>query len=263
LPVQAARILIMATPPASASADGQPRPAISAHRGGSENAPPGTYDAYRSALAIGADLLEFDVRRTTDDQLVAFHDQRAGPGRPVRTLNYADLCSLVGYEVPTVAGVIRLLADRGSAHIDLKERDCLAAVAAEALSVLEPARIIVTTGDAAAIMELRRLFPVVPCGLTIGGDLGQTARYLAERARGRVRSRVDAVSAVKADWAVVHERLAEAGALAECRRRGLATMVWTVDDDTALARWVSRSDVDVLVTNRPRRAVELRRQERH
>jgi glycerophosphoryl diester phosphodiesterase len=250
----------MATPPASASADRRPPTAISAHRGGSDSAPPGTYEAYRGALAIGADLLEFDVRRTADGQLVAFHDQRAGPGRPVRTLNYAELCALAGYEVPTVVGVIRLLADRGSAHIDLKERDCLAAVAMEALSVLEPARMIVTTGDADAIMELRRRFPAVPCGLTIGGDLGQTARYLAERVRGRVRSRVDAVFAVKADWAVMHERLAEAGALAECRRRGLATMVWTVNDDTDLARWVSRSDVDVLVTDRPRRALELRSQ---
>lgn len=249
----------MATPPASASADGRPRPAISAHRGGSEDAPPGTYEAYRGALAIGADFLEFDVRRTADGQLVAFHDQNVGRGRPVRAARYAELCRLAGYEVPTVAGVIRLLSDRGSAHIDLKERDCLAAVAAAALNVLEPARMVVTTGDEAAVRELRRRFPEVPCGLTIGGDLTQTARYLAGRARGRVRSRVDAVSAVEADWAVVQERLADAGALAECRRRGLRTMVWTVDDDKALARWLSSSDVDVLVTNRPRRASELRR----
>lgn len=253
----------MATPPAGAYPDGPPRPAISAHRGGSEDAPPGTYDAYRSALAIGADFVEFDVRRTADGQLVAFHDQHLGPGRPVRAVTYPDLCRLAGYQVPRVAALIRLLADRGGAHIDLKERDCLAAVAAEALSVLEPARIIVTTGDAAAIRELRRRFPIVPCGLTISGDLAQTARYLAGRARGRVRSRVDAVAAVRADWAVVQERLADAGALADCRSRGLRTMVWIVNDDTALARWLSSPDVDVLVTDRPRRAAELRRQVSH
>jgi glycerophosphoryl diester phosphodiesterase len=248
----------MANPLASASRDGPPRPAISAHRGGSESAPPGTYDAYRCALADGADFLEFDVRRTADGELIAFHDPHLGPRRPVRDLSYADLCRAVGFEVPTVTGVIRLLANRGGAHVDLKERDCLAAVAAEALRVLEPARIIVTTGDAAAITELRQRYPAVPCGLTIGGDLAQTARYLTGRARGRVRSRVDAVSAVNADWAVVQERLAAAGALAECRGRGLSTMVWTVNDDTALARWLSSPDVDVLVTDRPRRAAELR-----
>jgi glycerophosphoryl diester phosphodiesterase len=236
-----------------------PKPAISAHRGGSEVAPAGTYDAYRSALAGGAEFVEFDVRRTADDNLVAFHDPSLGRGRPVGALTYADLCRLAGYEVPTVSGILQLIDGRAGAHIDLKETDCLVAVTSQALSYLEPARIIVTTGDEAAIRELRRRFPAVSRGLTIGGDLAQTARYLTGRARGRVRSRVDAVTATGADWAVVQERLALAGALAECRNRGLATMVWTVNDDGALRRWLSSPDVDVLVTDRPLRAAELRR----
>jgi glycerophosphoryl diester phosphodiesterase len=250
-------VTIMAAPPASASRAGRPA-AISAHRGGCEDAPPGTYDAYTSALAGGADFLEFDGRRTADGELVAFHDSRLGPGRPVGALNYADLCRLAGYEVPTVTGMLRLLAGRAGAHIDLKERDCLDAVATEALSVLGPARFIVTTGDAAAISELRHRFPAVQCGLTIGGDLAQTVRYLIGRASGQVRSRADAVTAVKAHWAVVQERLANAGVLAECRGRGLATMVWTVNDDAALSSWLSSPHVDVLVTDRPHRAAELR-----
>jgi glycerophosphoryl diester phosphodiesterase len=57
---------------------------------------------------------------------------------------------------------------------------------------------------------------------------------------------------------VVNERLARAGALVECRRSGLATMVWTVNDDAALARWLGCPDVDVVVTDRPRRAAALR-----
>ncbi len=247
----------MAIPPASTSRSGL-APAISAHRGGRESAPPGTYDAYRSALAAGADYLEFDVRRTADGELVAFHATGLGRRRPVGSLSYADLCRLARCEIPTTSGVLRLLAGRAAAHIDLKDPACLAAVVLEALRVLEPERIIITTGDEAAISELRDRFPAVPAGLTIGGDHAQTLRYLAERARRRARSRIDAVARVGADWAVVHERLARAGVLAECRRRGLATMVWTVNDDTALARWLSCPDVDVLVTDRPSRAAELR-----
>jgi glycerophosphoryl diester phosphodiesterase len=248
----------MAKPPASASHAAR-RPAISAHRGGSEGAPPGTYDAYRRALETGVEFVELDARRTADGELIAYHNPRVGRRRPVGMLTYVELCRLANYEVPTVTGILRLVAGRAGAHIDLKESDCVAAAAEEALSVLAPSRIILTTGDEAAIRELRNRFPAVPCGLTIGGDLAQTARYLSGRARGRVRSRVDAVAEVNADWAVVQERLAGAGALAECRRRGLATMVWTVDDDASLARWLHSPDVDVLVTNRPRRATELRR----
>jgi len=247
----------MVTLPPSASRSAA-RPAVSAHRGGSESAPAGTYDAYRDALAAGADFVEFDVRRTADGELVAFHDPELGRGRPVGSLTYADLCRLTDYEVPTVTGILQLLNDQAGAHIDLKERDCLVDVTTEALNVLEPARIIVTTGDQAAISELRRRFPAVPAGLTIGGDLAQAIRHLTRRARGRGRSRVDAVTSVQADWAVVHERLARTGVLAECRKRGLATMVWTVNDDAALAEWISNPDVDCLVTDRPRRAIGLR-----
>src|SRR2546427_377909 len=56
-------------------------PAISAHRGGGETEPSGTYEAYRSALAAGAEYVEFDVRRTLDGTLVAFHRARLGSGR--------------------------------------------------------------------------------------------------------------------------------------------------------------------------------------
>jgi len=239
--------------------------AISAHRGGGEIAPEGTYDAYQAALEVGVGYLEFDVRRTADGELVAFHAARlraaslgqAGQHRAVSALSYAELCRLAGYVVPTTSGVLALLAGQAGAHIDLKEPDCLGVIVSQALSVLTPERIIVSTGNRSAVAELRRRWPDVPAGLTIGGDLADTARYLAWRARLPVQSPVDAVVAAGAGWAVVHERLARAGALADCRRRGLATMVWTVNDDTALARWLGCPDVDVVVTDRPRRAAAL------
>jgi glycerophosphoryl diester phosphodiesterase len=264
------------TVPAAAS-QGSRGIAISAHRGGGEIAPEGTYDAYQAALEAGADYLEFDVRRTADGELVAFHaarlraaslgqhnvgqhslgQHRTGQHRAVSALSYAELCLLAGYVVPTTSGVLALLTGRAGAHIDLKEPDCLGAIVSQALSVLPSERIIVSTGNRSAVAELGRRWPAVAAGLTIGGDLADTARYLAGRARLPVQSPVDAVVAAGAGWAVVHERLARAGALADCRRRGLATMVWTVNDDTALARWLGCPDVDVVVTDRPRRAAAL------
>jgi glycerophosphoryl diester phosphodiesterase len=236
--------------------------AVSAHRGGSETAPEGTYRAYQDALATGADYLEFDVRRTADGELVAFHAARLGRGRAVGGLSYPELCRLAGYVVPTTSGVLELLAGRASAHIDLKEPDCLPAILSQALSLLAPEHIVVTTGDERAVSELRLRYPAVPAGLTIGGNVAQRALYRARRAGLPVRSPADAVIEAQAGWAVVQERLARAGAVAECRRRGLATMVWTVNDDAALTRWLSCPDVDVVVTDRPRRAAALRRAQR-
>jgi glycerophosphoryl diester phosphodiesterase len=125
-------------------------PAISAHRGGSENGPSGTYEAYQNASAIGADYVEFDVRQTRDGILVAMHAERARQGlrgRPVATVSYSRLCQLAGFEVPRVAEVMRLLAGRARAHVDLKETGCATTVTRLGLEVLGPARMLVTTGD--------------------------------------------------------------------------------------------------------------------
>jgi len=232
-------------------------PAVSAHRGGGETAPPETYEAYRDALAAGAGCVEVDVRRTADGTLVAWHRARAR-GRAVASVSYGRLCALAGYEVPRLAAVMALLAGRAVCHLDLKDAGCAAAAVAQAAGVAGPAGVIATTGDAALAAALRRAFPAVPVGLTAGGDLAETARYRLRRACMPRLSRLDRVLAAGAGWAVLHHRLAGAALLAECRARGIRTMVWTVNGDRELTRWLATPGVDVLVTDCPARAVALR-----
>ena len=53
---------------------GIPHPAVIAHRGSSIEAPESTRAAYVMARDTGADYLEADVQRTSDGELVIFHD---------------------------------------------------------------------------------------------------------------------------------------------------------------------------------------------
>ena len=234
-------------------------PAISAHRGGGEAARSGTYEAYRSALAAGAEYVEFDVRRTLDGTLVAFHRARPGWGRAVAAVSYARLCDLAGYEVPRMTELMQLLAGRAVGHLDLKETSRAGMIVRHAVEALGPAGVLVTTGRTRWRPCSNSRFPAVPVGLTIGGDAAETAAFTIRRLRVRGLSRLDRVLASRADVAVMHHRLARTGVLAECRRRGIKTMVWTVNGDQALAGWLASPYVDVLVTDRPARAIALRR----
>jgi glycerophosphoryl diester phosphodiesterase len=234
-------------------------PAISAHRGGGEAARSGTYEAYRSALAAGAEYVEFDVRRTLDGTLVAFHRARPGWGRAVAAVSYARLCDLASYEVPRMTELMRLLAGRAVGHLDLKETGCADMIVRHAVEALGPTGVLVTTEEDAVAAVLKQRFPAVPVGLSIGGDAAETAAFTMRRLRVRGLSRLDRVLASRADVAVVHHRLARTGLLAECRRRRIKTMVWTVNGDQALAGWLASPYVDVLVTDRPARAIALRR----
>ena len=55
--------------------EGIPRPAVIAHRGGAGLRPENTMPAFRHAVALGVDVLEMDVRSTSDGVLVLMHDR--------------------------------------------------------------------------------------------------------------------------------------------------------------------------------------------
>jgi glycerophosphoryl diester phosphodiesterase len=235
------------------------RPRISAHRGGREDGLPGSYEAYQHALTAGADYLEFDVRGISDGTLVAYHGARVGHGPPTARLSYPELCELAGYRVPVTADLLRLIAAGGiRAHIDLKDSACADQVTEQALAVLDPDDMVVTTRDLAAAGRLGRRYPGVPVGIAVGGDLAETTRYLGERFLAPGLSRLDGVTATGASWAVLHWRLANPAILTECRRRELSVMAWTVNSGPELRRMLGREDVSVVVTDRPARAVRLR-----
>lgn len=219
--------------------------------------------ACRDALTAKADYVELDVRRTADAELVAFHDSRTRQGRVLAQLGYAQLCDLAGYEVPKVADVLAAIKGRARAHLDLKETGDEEQLVRLALDVLGPGEFIITSPDDASVAIIRSRFPAaadVPVALTLRvggltpgpGSKGTPQALLSElRPWSRLR-------ACGADWVAVDHRLALAGVVRQCRRRHLKVMVWTVNSDWELRYWLSRQRIDVLVTDRPARAVALR-----
>ncbi len=69
-------------------AQDQQRPLVMAHRGGAGLWPENTIYAFESAVALGADILETEIRSTADGVLVLFHDSSVD-----RTTNGTGLTS--------------------------------------------------------------------------------------------------------------------------------------------------------------------------
>jgi glycerophosphoryl diester phosphodiesterase len=172
----------------------------------------------------------------------------------VADLTYQRLCRTAGYRVPLLADVLALLAGRASLQLDVKEAGSAAAATQIAVAALGPDRVIITTRDAAVARGLLQPRPELRVGLAVGGDLAESFRFAIRPGL----SRLDAVTAADASWAALHYRVARAGLAARCRERGLGTLVWTVNSDRALARWLASPEVDILVTDRPARALALR-----
>ncbi|MGC5035960.1 MULTISPECIES: glycerophosphodiester phosphodiesterase family protein [unclassified Streptomyces] len=234
-------------------------PAVSAHRGGCERAGAATWEAYRDALESGAEYVEFDVRRTGDGVLVVHHDPRVGAtGPPLSALTHAELSERAGYEVPVVDEVMALIAGKLVAHLDLKEVGYEREVIDRAVALLGEDGLVVTTLEDRSVAAVTRSHPGVRTALSLGRDRGELA--LARLPGTRLSELFPArrIRACGAHGVAVHQRLARANVLREATRRGLFTMVWTVNDDTLMRAFLAHPRVDVLVTDRPRRAVALR-----
>jgi len=232
--------------------------AISAHRGGGETHPRGTWEAFQTSVDTGAEYVEFDVARTSDGQLVVFHDSRAErAGAVPHKLTRAALEARIGHPVPSMRDVLTLLAGRAKAHIDLKAAGCEAEVIADATEVLGLENFLITGNDSVMI-DVKRIEPRAYTALSLGRGpfevpLSQTIRVRRSELRPLRRMR-----ACGADAVAMNHRLAWGGALSHVAQHGIPTMIWTVNAPSLIRRFVADHRVAVLVTDRPRLAVELR-----
>jgi glycerophosphoryl diester phosphodiesterase len=176
-------------------------------------------------------------------------------GRPG---GYTRLCELAGYEVPRVADVMTLIAGKATGHLDLKDTGGEEKAVEMALDILGPGNFVVTTLEDESVAAIKARFPEVPAALSLGRDLNEVPRSRRAATRLSELFPMARLRACRADWAAVNHRLARAGVLRQCHRAGLKTMIWTVDDDAEIKRWLADPRVTVLITNRPADAVALR-----
>lgn len=235
------------------------RTAISAHRGGSEDASPGTWEAYKSAVENGVDYVEFDIRRTKDDELVVYHDEHANhTGPALTTISYEQLCARTGYEVPKVGEVMKLSAGKVLGHLDLKEIGYEDAVISLAIEVLGAENFVATSLEDVSIARIKREFPQVRTALSLGRDMEGRPWWRAAKVRGSELFPMKRIRDCGTDWVAVNHKLATLTVLGLCAKHGIGAMVWTVNDDELIATLLADSRVDVLITDRPRRAVGIR-----
>ena len=185
-----------------------------AHRGAHlDGAPENTIAAFERAASLGAGAIEFDVRRSADDQLVVFHDAKLGR-TPLDSLTAAEISARAGFEVPRLSDVLRWAGDRIVLDVELKEDGYVERVL-EPLTDFEAAggRLLVTSFIDRVLARVGQVAPGTRRGLLIG----MTAIGAVARTR-----------ACGASTLVVQAKLASDRLLDEAGAGGLSVIVWDV-----------------------------------
>ena len=149
-------------------------PLIVGHRGMTGRAE-NSLEAFAAAIALGVDAVEFDVRRTADGRLVAWHDERLPSGELLSAITARHARETVPH-LALVREVAESCADSGvTLQIDLKEIGGEVESVAEVERVVGAGRLFVTTLEDVSVRALKRARPDLRVGLSLGaGRPGDT-----------------------------------------------------------------------------------------
>ena len=245
------------------------RPLVMAHRGGAAIGPENTIEVFRKAVSLGVDVLEIDVRLTSDGEFVVIHDSKVdrtteGTGE-VSAMTVGELKSLdaghdfttdggatfpyrgKGVTVPTLAEV---LAEFPSSNINIEAKQVGAehasAFCADVRAGGSPERIVVASVSGAFLQSFRGLCPEFPTS----ASLAEVTAFLTYQKIGVTRSFSPEMSAMQVPMRLPIVDIVSSDFVTSARERGLEVHVWTVNDEQRMRELIGLG-VDGIITDRP------------
>jgi glycerophosphoryl diester phosphodiesterase len=246
------------------SADAQDKPAtlLAAHRGGSLLWPENSLLAFRNAIALGADFIEFDVHLSKDGEVVVIHDptlERTTMGTgPVKDRTVAELKALrlkdrtgavTGETVPTLDEVVAVAAQgKRRMLLEIKvdaTRARYPGIEEKALAILDrhgmAGSTVVMSFDAPTWRRVRELRP----------DIATCALYSARSLAGTtLAAELSMLRAAGVPFIGVEHTAVDAAAVAEARKAGIGIGAWTVNDAAGMQRVID-TGAAILITDQP------------
>lgn len=239
------------------------RTLIVAHRGGAPGEVENSLQAFTFALSSGADIIECDLRRSSDGVVVLFHDAKID-GTPIRSLPFTELRKRIP-TLLTLDDLLMFIAGQSRPVrlvLDLKERGLEEAL----IPILETrpdlvASSLVSTVHAASLRRIARRFPTMRLALSRGHFVSGLPVPLLREGAGRVlRGLYFWWVLPQARWSrarivALHYRLLDRRIIARYHRAGFRVYAWTVDDPGVAVSLIG-AGVNAVASNQPAIMVE-------
>lgn len=240
-----------------------------AHRGGSHLAPENTMGAFRHALTMPIDAIEFDVQMSRDGQPVVFHDANAdrvtnGMGN-ILDLDFSYLRSLDASahfsaywpqpeQIPTLHEVLALARNRVCVSLEVKasERNgvyeryphIVETVMREVLAANMLDQVLFISFDWQALQEIKRIEPRATTGANV------SAHQWHPQGKHTLEHLLQQLTALDCAWINLDHMLFTTEILTAAHERNLKLGLWTVNTLVELQRYVD-AGVDALTSDRP------------
>lgn len=214
--------------------------AIVVHGGSAPHRYRDVLQALDTALALGTDALELDVRRTGDDTLVVHHDAEIGEAL-LADLPFAAASRLAqanGYTLPRFEAVIARLHGRVWLDVELKETGYESRVVAALFDAgYGDETVAITSFEQPALDAVHAVRPSLPTGLLVYDCTWDAAVALFRRS---------GATFLGPDHVIL-----DGGALAQADREEILLLPWTVNDRAGMMELLAARAVAGVITDQP------------
>ncbi len=207
-----------------------PKPLVIAHRGDSSRALENSLEAFRLALSVPVDMIEFDVRKSRDNNLYVMHDKETGRTADSNIdieQSLSDDINRVrlknGEPIPRLNDVLALVAGKVGLNIEIKSEGAGALTAAHIVGTGYPGRLMISSFKERELIDAKRVMPSVPAAGIF--DAFAPSEVSAYRAKG--------YAVISLNRKTVSREL-----ITSCHSSNIEVYVWTVDKQEDAEKFV-------------------------
>jgi len=210
-----------------------------------------TIQAIQDAIDLKVDMVEFDIRRTKDLQIICFHDETIN-GHLLSELNYSEILEF-NPEIPTLEQLLWIVKGKIEIDIELKEPGYENDIILMVLDYFDYNKFIMKSFHRSVVRKIKSIDKNIFTGLLIGEDYNW--RIFLDILKESIT--VNGFYLDQADFISSPFKAYEMGLMARISRMQIPLQVWTVND-TRLLEVLIRRKIHSIVTDIPEKAIEIR-----
>ena len=220
-------------------------PRIISHRGKIDlSSPENDLRGIQEAINLGVGMVEFDVRKTSDEVLVCHHDAKVN-GVSVSSLTYESLRNS-NEHLCRLEEVLSLCKGKVGVNLEIKEEGFEARVVDLLIANFSYDNIYVTSFIPSVIRSIKSQDLKIVSGLLLGDAMSYQVFY---RIVKEAISMEDFYYS-KADFISPYYKIYEMGLMRNFQKRGIPIQLWTVNE-LKLLKDLINSDIQSIVTDVP------------
>lgn len=241
---------------------------VIAHRGASGIAPENTLSAIKEAMAMGADMIELDIRQTRNGTVVIIHDKtvsRTSDGKgSVKDFTFEELGSLdagswfhPGFKnekIPSLDSILQEVKDKAKLLIEVKENR-YSGIEKNIVQLLNKHAAkdwcIIQSFETGVLNNIKNLDPSIEIHKLVIGNIRGLPLHIDNCIRLGSIYKYNEVAAININFKLLNKKIIQ-----KIHGQGQKVNTWTVNDPEDMKKMIEM-DVDGIITNYPDQLIKV------